>query len=80
MTQKSQIRHYTNSRGQGTLFNMNLLDESGEIRATAFKEVVEKFYEMIEVNKVSDSTSTWVSFILCNHVTLSCFIALLLFD
>jgi replication factor A1 len=52
VTQKSNIRSWSNSRGEGTLFSMNLLDESGEIKATAFKEQVDKFYEMIEVNKV----------------------------
>ncbi len=31
---------------------MNLLDESGEIRATAFKDECDKYYDMIEVNKV----------------------------
>ena len=52
VTQKSNVRTWSNSRGEGKLFNMNLLDESGEIRATAFKEQVDKFYEMIDVNKV----------------------------
>jgi len=31
---------------------MNFLDESGEIRATAFKAEVDKFFNLIEVNKV----------------------------
>ena len=31
---------------------MDLIDESGEIRATAFKEQCDKFYEMIEIGKV----------------------------
>ncbi len=52
MTQKSAIRTWSNSRGEGKLFNMNLLDDSGEIRATAFKNEVDKFYELLEVNKV----------------------------
>ncbi len=54
VTQKSAIRTWSNSRGEGKLFNMNLLDESGEIRATAFKDEVDKYYDMIEVNKVRD--------------------------
>ena len=33
---------------------MNLIDESGEIRATGFTDVVDKFYNMIEVNKVGE--------------------------
>ncbi|UYV80930.1 RPA1 [Cordylochernes scorpioides] len=52
VTNKSQIRRWSNSRGEGHLFSMDLLDESGEIRATAFKEQCDKFYEMIQVNKV----------------------------
>lgn len=31
---------------------MNFLDESGEIRATAFKNEVDKFYDFIQLNKV----------------------------
>ena len=31
---------------------MNLLDESGEIKATAFRDEVDKYYDMLEVNKV----------------------------
>ena len=31
---------------------MSFLDESGEIRATAFKAEVDKFFNLIEVNKV----------------------------
>ena len=28
MTNKSQIRHWSNSKGEGRLFNVDLLDES----------------------------------------------------
>lgn len=52
VTQKSAIKTWSNPRGEGQLFSINLLDESGEIRATAFKNEVTKFYNMIEVNKV----------------------------
>ena len=31
---------------------MDLIDESGEIRATAFKEQCDKFYDMIEIGKI----------------------------
>lgn len=31
---------------------MDLLDESGEIRATAFNEQCDKFYDMIEVRRI----------------------------
>lgn len=52
VTQKSDIRTWSNSRGEGRLFSLNLIDESGEIRATGFTDVVDKFYNMLEVNKV----------------------------
>lgn len=50
VTSKSPIRQWSNARGEGKLFSMDLTDESGEIRATAFKEQCDKFYDMIEVN------------------------------
>jgi len=52
VTQKSNIRTWSNSRGEGKLFNIVVVDESGEIRATAFNNEVDKFYALIEVNKV----------------------------
>ncbi|XP_042880445.1 replication protein A 70 kDa DNA-binding subunit-like isoform X2 [Penaeus japonicus] len=52
VTHKSDLRTWSNSRGTGKLFSMDLLDESGEIRATAFNEQVDKYMDMIEVNKV----------------------------
>jgi len=52
VTQKSNIRTWSNSRGEGKLFNIVIVDESGEIRATAFNSEVEKFYNLIDVNKV----------------------------
>ncbi|XP_046441838.1 replication protein A 70 kDa DNA-binding subunit-like [Daphnia pulex] len=50
--QKSPIRTWSNDRGQGKLFSMDLIDESGEIRATAFNEECEKFYSSIKVDEV----------------------------
>lgn len=52
VTNKSTIRSWSNSRGEGRLFSMDLIDESGEIRCTAFREMVDKFYDLIEVDKV----------------------------
>ncbi|XP_042217254.1 replication protein A 70 kDa DNA-binding subunit-like [Homarus americanus] len=49
---KTDIRTWSNSRGEGKLFSMDLIDESGEIRATAFNEQVDKFHDTIELNKV----------------------------
>ncbi|XP_012256946.2 replication protein A 70 kDa DNA-binding subunit [Athalia rosae] len=49
---KSPIRTWSNSRGEGQLFSMTLVDESGEINFTAFREQCEKFYSMLEIGKV----------------------------
>ncbi|TNY19811.1 hypothetical protein DMC30DRAFT_417560 [Rhodotorula diobovata] len=52
VTSKSDIRHWSNSRGDGKLFSVNLLDESGEIRATGFNEACDKLYPILEEGKV----------------------------
>ncbi|XP_011696922.1 PREDICTED: replication protein A 70 kDa DNA-binding subunit [Wasmannia auropunctata] len=52
VTSKSQIKTWSNSRGEGKLFSMDLIDESGEIRCTAFRDMVDKFYDMIESGNV----------------------------
>lgn len=52
VTMKSDIRTWSNSRGEGKLFSVEFLDESGEIRATGFNQELDKFYEMLEINKV----------------------------
>jgi len=52
VTSKSDIRTWNKASGSGKLFSMDLMDESGEIRATAFKEQVDQYYDMIQVGKV----------------------------
>ncbi|KAG2362493.1 replication factor-A protein 1 [Suillus spraguei] len=52
VTQKSDIRTWSNQRGEGKLFNVTLMDESGEIRATGFNAVVDELYEKFEEGKV----------------------------
>lgn len=47
-TNKSVIKKWHNMNGEGKLFSVNLLDESGEIRATAFKEQCDAFYDVFE--------------------------------
>ncbi|XP_065081416.1 replication protein A 70 kDa DNA-binding subunit [Ochlerotatus camptorhynchus] len=49
---KSAIRTWSNAKGEGKLFSMDIMDESGEIRVTAFKDQCDKFYDMIEADKV----------------------------
>ncbi|XP_061917975.1 replication protein A 70 kDa DNA-binding subunit [Entelurus aequoreus] len=52
VTNKSNIRTWSNSRGDGKLFSMEIVDESGEIRMTGFNQEVDKFYSLVEVGKV----------------------------
>jgi len=52
VTSKSDIRTWNKSSGSGKLFSMDLMDESGEIRATAFKEQCDQYYDYIQVGKV----------------------------
>ena len=40
VTSKSDIRTWNNAKGSGKLFSMDLMDESGEIRAIAFNDQV----------------------------------------
>lgn len=49
---KSAIRSWSNAKGEGKLFSMDLVDETGEIRCTGFRDMVEKYYEYLEVDKV----------------------------
>ena len=49
VTSKGNMRTWSNSKGEGKLFSLDLLDESGEIRATAFNAEADKFYDMVEV-------------------------------
>jgi len=53
VSQKGQMREWKNARGEGKLFSFTVLDESGDIRITCFKEEADKFYDMIETGKVS---------------------------
>ncbi|KXX81806.1 Replication factor A protein 1 [Madurella mycetomatis] len=50
VTQKSDIKMW--QKGNGKLFNVNLLDESGEIRATAFTDQVDQFYDLLQEGSV----------------------------
>lgn len=52
VTNKSNIRTWSNSRGDGKLFSMEVVDESGEIRLTGFNQEVDKFFSLVEVGKV----------------------------
>lgn len=50
---KSPKKTWNNARGSGQLFSMTLVDENKDaIRATVFQEGVDKYYDMIENEKV----------------------------
>lgn len=65
---KGDIRHWSNAKGEGKLFNVTFIDESvlvmhvsllmisnlfqGEIKANGFNDAVDRFYNLIENNKV----------------------------
>jgi replication factor A1 len=51
-TNKSEIKTWSNDKGEGRLFNVVFADESGEIRCTAFKEAVTAFYDLIQEGQI----------------------------
>ncbi|KAM7537813.1 hypothetical protein Aperf_G00000060350 [Anoplocephala perfoliata] len=52
VSQKGSIRTWNKNNREGKLFSFTLLDSTGEIRATAFNTEVDKFFDLVEVNKV----------------------------
>lgn len=52
VTQKSDIRNWSNQRGEGKLFSVTLMDETGEIRGTGFNLTVDQLYDKFEEGKV----------------------------
>ncbi|OLL22101.1 Replication factor A protein 1 [Neolecta irregularis DAH-3] len=52
VTFKSEIKHWHNQRGEGKLFSVHLLDESGEIKATGFNDQCDSFYEVLQEGQV----------------------------
>ncbi|CAF4765905.1 unnamed protein product [Rotaria sp. Silwood1] len=52
ISNKGQIRTYENARGPGKLFSCDLVDQSGEIRATGFNAECDRFYSMLEIGEV----------------------------
>ncbi|KAI1332899.1 replication factor-A protein [Xylariaceae sp. FL0255] len=52
VTSKSDIKTWHKASGGGKLFSVNLLDESGEIKATGFNEQCDQFYEILQEGSV----------------------------
>ena len=55
VSKKSPIREWHNQKGEGRLFSVTLIDESGEIRATAFHSAgdnFDKWFELLQEGSV----------------------------
>ena len=52
VTSKSDMKHWHNKNGEGKLFSVNLLDNTGEIKATSFNDQAETFYELLQEGSV----------------------------
>ncbi|EER17972.1 Replication protein A 70 kDa DNA-binding subunit, putative [Perkinsus marinus ATCC 50983] len=53
VTAKSPVRHFTNARGGGSVFSVDLLDKEGsEIRGSFFNAAAEKFDKLLQKGKV----------------------------
>lgn len=51
-TNKAPIKNWSNRNGDGKLFSINLLDDSGEIRATGFNDQCDALYGLFEEGSV----------------------------
>lgn len=52
VTQKSEIKTWAKPNSDGKLFSVNLLDESGEIKATGFNEQCDMLYDVFQEGQV----------------------------
>ncbi|SPQ96570.1 unnamed protein product (mitochondrion) [Plasmodiophora brassicae] len=53
VTSKSEMRTWSNAKGEGKLFSFDVLDAGGgEIRVTAFKQDADRFFDLIQVGNV----------------------------
>jgi replication factor A1 len=57
VTSKSEIKTWSKASSVGKLFSVNLLDESGEIKATGFNDQCDAFYELFQEGSVYYITS-----------------------
>lgn len=53
VTQKSEIRRYSNARGEGKFFSFDLLDaENGEIRVVGWNTECDRFFDQVQIGTV----------------------------
>jgi len=53
VTNKTDIHHYDNARGEGTVFSFDLRDSTNEIRVIAFNNDCKRFHSIIQMKQVS---------------------------
>ncbi|KAI9885753.1 MAG: hypothetical protein M1823_002431 [Watsoniomyces obsoletus] len=51
-THKGEVKHWHNKNGEGKLFSVNLLDDTGEIRATGFNDQCDQLYDVFQEGSV----------------------------
>ncbi|GMH33864.1 hypothetical protein BSKO_01698 [Bryopsis sp. KO-2023] len=60
-TNKADIRRYSNSKGEGSVFSFDLLDkDGGEIRVTGFNREVDELEPLVELGKIFTLTKATV--------------------
>jgi replication factor A1 len=52
VTNKTNIHHYGNARGEDTVFSFDLLDSTNEIRITAFNNDCNQLHPIMGVGQV----------------------------
>ncbi|KAG0164366.1 Replication factor A protein 1 [Apophysomyces sp. BC1015] len=52
ITQKSAIKQWNNGNSAGRFFFVHILDDTGEIKVTAFNEEVDRLYPLFETGKI----------------------------
>lgn len=52
VTSKSDIKRWHKASSEGRLFSVNLLDESGEIKATGFNDQCDMFFDLLQEGSV----------------------------
>lgn len=52
VTHKGDMKTWQNAKGTGKLFSVNLLDDTGEIRGTAFNDTADRLYDIFEEGTV----------------------------
>ncbi|EJD53132.1 replication factor-a protein [Auricularia subglabra TFB-10046 SS5] len=61
VTNKSEMKSWSNTKGEGKLFSCTFMDQSGEIRATAFNTAAEELFEKLKEGNVYYVTKARVS-------------------